>query len=107
MDVVLGNPRVTLLRYVGGEDVRVKDAPTAAEIAGLGDDYYLDLPGDPLSAGCTYGQALLIPKWPSAARFSTSTLARPRPPATAPPPLAPAASARRGTRADDGSPATG
>ena len=45
---MLGNPTVKLVHYVDGRDVPVKTAPTAADIAGLGDDYYLDLPGDPL-----------------------------------------------------------
>ncbi len=52
VDVVLGNPAVTLVHYVGGKDVPVKRGPTAADIARLGDDYYLDLPGDPLSIKC-------------------------------------------------------
>jgi hypothetical protein len=52
VDVALGNPAVKLVHYVGGNDVPVKRAPTAAEIAGLGDDYYLDLPGDPLDVKC-------------------------------------------------------
>jgi hypothetical protein len=52
VDVVLGNPAVKLVHYTGGEDVPVKSAPTAADIDGLGDDYYLDLPGDPLDVKC-------------------------------------------------------
>src|SRR4051794_2177469 len=52
VDVVLGNPAVKLVHYTGGEDVPVKNAPTAADIDGLGDDYYLDLPGDPLDVKC-------------------------------------------------------
>jgi hypothetical protein len=56
VDTVLGNPRVRLIHYVGGKDVPVKYGPTAADIAGLGDDYYLDLPGDPLDAGCDYAK---------------------------------------------------
>ena len=52
VEVVLGNPAVKLVHYVGGKDVPVKKGPTAADIAGLGDDYYLDLPGDPLSIKC-------------------------------------------------------
>ena len=52
VDVVLGNPAVKLVHYVGGKDVPVKRGPTAADIARLGDDYYLDLPGDPLSIKC-------------------------------------------------------
>ena len=52
VDIVLGNPAVKLVHYVGGKDVPVKRGPTAADIAGLGDDYYLDLPGDPLDVKC-------------------------------------------------------
>ena len=52
VDVVLGNPAVKLMHYVGGKYVEVKKAPTAADIARLGDDYYLDLPGDPLNVRC-------------------------------------------------------
>jgi hypothetical protein len=52
VDTVLGNPDVTLDRYVDGNTVPVKRAPTAADIAGLGDDYYLNLPGDPLNPQC-------------------------------------------------------
>jgi hypothetical protein len=54
VEVVLGNPRVKLVHHVDGRDVVVKTAPTAADIAGLNQDYYLDLPGDTLSPGCTY-----------------------------------------------------
>jgi hypothetical protein len=52
VDVVLRNPSVKLVHYVGGKDVPVRNAPTAADIAGLDDDYYLDLPGDPLDVKC-------------------------------------------------------
>jgi hypothetical protein len=52
IDTVLSNPAVRLIHYVNGEEVPVKRAPTAADIAGLGDDYYLDLPGDPLDVKC-------------------------------------------------------
>ena len=52
VEVVLGNPAVKLVHYVGGKDVPFMQGPTAADIAGLGDDYYLDLPGDPLSVKC-------------------------------------------------------
>jgi hypothetical protein len=57
VDAVLGNPDVTLERPAEGDRRRVsKPAPTSADIAGLGDRYYLDLPGDPLDAGCTYAR---------------------------------------------------
>jgi VPS62-like protein len=52
VDVVLGNPAVKLVHYTGGKDVVLKKGPDAADIAGLGDDYYLDLPGDPLDVQC-------------------------------------------------------
>ncbi len=52
VDLVLANPAVKLVHYVGGRDVPIKTAPSAADIAGLGDDYYLDLPGDPLDVMC-------------------------------------------------------
>jgi len=52
VDVVLGNRTVKLVHYLNGKDVVLKTGPTAADIAGLGDDYYLDLPGDPLNVQC-------------------------------------------------------
>lgn len=52
VDSVLGNPAVKLVHYTGGKEVSIKKGPTAADIAGLGDDYYLDLPGDPLNVRC-------------------------------------------------------
>jgi hypothetical protein len=56
VEAVLGNPQVTLRQHVGGKDVAVKKAPTAADIADLGDDYYLDLPRDTLHPGCGYAK---------------------------------------------------
>jgi hypothetical protein len=52
VDTVLGNPKVELTHYVAGNDAPVKNGPTASDVAGLGDDYYLDLPGDPLDVKC-------------------------------------------------------
>src|SRR5919206_433924 len=53
---VLGNPRVRLLIHtVHGMQV-VKRAPTAADIAGRGENAYLDLPGSPLRGGCKYAR---------------------------------------------------
>jgi hypothetical protein len=52
VDIVLGNPAVKLVHYVGGKDVPIQKAPTAGDIAGLDEDYYLDLPGDPLNVKC-------------------------------------------------------
>ncbi len=56
VDVVLGNPRVKLVLNAGRKREEITTAPTAADIAGLGSDYYMVLPGDPLDAGCTYAK---------------------------------------------------
>jgi hypothetical protein len=57
VNTVLGNPSVTLTRYVRGKRLEdVKKAPTARDIAGLGDDYYLNLHGDPLGETCVYAK---------------------------------------------------
>jgi hypothetical protein len=59
--ITLGNPEVRLLRprsRGGYEQTGVlATAPTAADLAGLGPDYYLDLPGHPRRPGCTYARA--------------------------------------------------
>jgi hypothetical protein len=52
VDTALGNPAVKLIHYVDGREIALKRAPTAADVARLGDDYYLDLPGDPLGVDC-------------------------------------------------------
>ena len=56
VEAVLGNPDVDLISPPG-DDTPPLAAPTAADIAGLEKGWYLDLPGDPLDAGCTYAQA--------------------------------------------------
>jgi hypothetical protein len=53
VDVFLDNPR-TELDAPDGE--LVTKAPTAADIAGLGDGYHLNIPGDPLSPDCDYSK---------------------------------------------------
>jgi hypothetical protein len=53
VNIMLGNPRAELVAP-GGQVV--KTAPSAADIAGLGEGYHLNIPGDPLSAGCTYAK---------------------------------------------------
>jgi hypothetical protein len=54
---VLGNPAVTLTRLgPKGEEILVKRAPTAADIAGLGERFHLNLPGDPLGNTCVYAR---------------------------------------------------
>ena len=60
VSVVLGNPAVQLLRGPSKDQsgfAVVAKAPTASQVAGLGKTYYLDIPGDPLHAGCTYEEA--------------------------------------------------
>jgi hypothetical protein len=57
VDIVLGNPDVVLRGPGEGHPV-VKTAPTARDLFGKGEGYYLDLPGDPLLPGCTYEREL-------------------------------------------------
>ena len=51
VETVLGLPDVVLL---GPDGTVVKKAPTAADLYGKGEEYWLDFPGDPLDAGCSY-----------------------------------------------------
>ena len=53
VQIVLGNPEVTL-RGPGRGDPVVETAPTAADLHGRGDGYFLDFPGNPLRPACTY-----------------------------------------------------
>ena len=54
---VLGNPAVGLERVEeDGSEVLVKQGPAAADIAGLGSEYHLELPGDPLGDTCVYAR---------------------------------------------------
>jgi hypothetical protein len=58
VDTVLGNPTVTLEHYVEGEGLEeVMKAPTADDVAGLKDGYYLDLEGKALGDTCVYSKA--------------------------------------------------
>ena len=50
---MLGQSDVVLL---GPDGTVVKQAPTAADLYGKGEGYWLDFPGDPLDAGCSYEQ---------------------------------------------------
>jgi hypothetical protein len=60
VDITLGNPQVQLLRQRSGGSFRQSNelatAPTASDLAGLGPDYYLNLPGHPRRPGCTYAR---------------------------------------------------
>src|SRR6266511_2422494 len=51
LEGVLGNDEIVLR---GADHAAAKTAPTAADLYGKGEGYYLDLPGNPLSPGCTY-----------------------------------------------------
>lgn len=53
VDAVLGNRQVAL-RQVGSGNPVVKWGPTAADLAGLGEGFYLDFPGQALEPGCLY-----------------------------------------------------
>lgn len=58
VDTVLGNPTVTLQEFVPGEGlVDVKKAPSAEDVAGLGEDHYLNLRGEALGETCAYSKA--------------------------------------------------
>jgi hypothetical protein len=60
VSTMLGNPSVRLQRVEeDGKELLVKRAPTAADIAGLGDPYHLELPGDPLGDTCVYARDFL------------------------------------------------
>lgn len=60
VSTVLGNPSVRLQRVEeDGQEVLVKRGPAAADIAGLGDPYHLELPGDPLGDTCVYARDFL------------------------------------------------
>ncbi|MGA8746732.1 MAG: hypothetical protein WB507_12860 [Solirubrobacterales bacterium] len=57
VSTVLDNPAVELSEEVPGRgQVSVKRAPTAGDIAGLGERFYLNLPGDPLGDTCVYAR---------------------------------------------------
>ncbi len=51
VETVLGRPDVVLL---GPDGAVVKSAPTAADLYGKDGGYWLDFPGSPLDAGCSY-----------------------------------------------------
>ena len=59
VDAVLGDGTVVLKQASTGSsttDPVLKTAPTAQDLFAQGDKVYLDLPGDPRRAGCTYAQ---------------------------------------------------
>ena len=59
VDAVLGQPDVVLKKKTSSSstsDTVVTTAPKAVDLYGKGSDYYLDLPGNPRRAGCSYEQ---------------------------------------------------
>ncbi len=57
VSTVLGNRRVKLTEARPGRgNEPLKRGPTAADIAGLGDSFHLDLPGNPLGDTCVYAR---------------------------------------------------
>jgi hypothetical protein len=57
VEAMLGNPTVTLQKFVEGEGLEdIKEGPTAADIAGLHDGYYLNLHGKALGDTCVYSK---------------------------------------------------
>ncbi|MCP3856467.1 MAG: Vps62-related protein [Actinomycetia bacterium] len=53
VEIVLDNPEI-LLRQVGNGDPAVKRAPSASDLFGLGQGFFLDFPGGALDPGCIY-----------------------------------------------------
>ncbi len=57
VDTVLGNPGVELKDAApGGPEELLRRAPRAVDLAGRGDSFHLDLPGDPLGDTCVYAR---------------------------------------------------
>lgn len=58
VNVMLGNPKVTLERTLPGRRglEAIRKGPTARQVAGLGPNYYLNVPGSPLGNTCVYAR---------------------------------------------------
>lgn len=57
VDALFDNPDVKLMRNLGNGGKRlVKRAPAVEDIRNRGEEYYLDLPGDPLGDTCVYAK---------------------------------------------------
>lgn len=64
VNTVLGNPAVKLTEAdEDGDETTLKHAPTAADIAGLGDDIHLNIPGDPLGDTAEAEEAPAKKRW--------------------------------------------
>ena len=59
VETVLGNPGVQLVFVHKRKKRVIKSAPTAADIADLSSDYYLNLRGDPVESECVYSRDFL------------------------------------------------
>lgn len=58
VDALFANPEVKLMRDLGKKKGRrVKQAPTLHDIRNRGEEFYLDLPGNPLGNTCVYAKA--------------------------------------------------
>ncbi|MGA9277949.1 hypothetical protein [Ilumatobacter sp.] len=53
VDIVLDNPDI-VLRQVGNDDPVIDHAPSAADLYGRSEGFYLDFPGSALAPGCIY-----------------------------------------------------
>ena len=53
VDIVLDNPEIAL-RQVGGGNPTVMRGPSAEDLLGLGEGFFLDFPGSSLEPGCVY-----------------------------------------------------
>ncbi len=62
VEIVLGNPAIELRQRTSSGNHVIATAPTAADLFGDNNTYYLDYPGSPRSRGCNYER--------DAARFS-------------------------------------
>ena len=57
VETMLGNPDVVLQRETpSGQLENVKEGPTAADVAGLSNEYYLNLNGEPTGDTCVYSK---------------------------------------------------
>src|SRR5690606_21576916 len=58
VDVLFDNPQIAL-RQVSRADPVVVRAPGVADVAGLGEGFFLDFPGNSLTPGCLYERDFL------------------------------------------------
>lgn len=56
VDALFDNPDVSLMRNLGKRSELIRKAPSLKDLAGGGEDEYLDLRGDPLGNTCVYSK---------------------------------------------------